>query len=202
MCELNPVWVLCRRESYRYTVWTRRLNQYSISDFFQLILGSGSCLIDQNLLFTDHTSSMTELYNLMKRRFCWSVQNWLWHDRNIKRWTRRSWRPKSYRRKIKSHKLYYYTQFTMACFKMDKRGFLLLSRGENFFFAKYGLQIAASSPFFKLKNIKKIPASKCDGFICTLQINSTYFSVLLCLKCFRVCCRFLRKPAPYNDRTM
>lgn len=121
-------------KAIRYTVWTRRLNQYSISDFFQLILGSGSCLIDQNLLFTDHTSSMTELYNLMKRRFCWSVQNWLWHDRNIKRWTRRSWKPKSYRRKIKSHKLYYYTQFTMACFKMDKRGFLLLSPGGGFFF--------------------------------------------------------------------
>lgn len=68
--------------------------------------------------------------------------------------------------------------------------------GFFFFFAKYGLQIAASSPFFKLKNIKKIPASKCDGFICTLQIYSTYFSVLLCLKCFRVRCRFLRKPAP------
>ena len=37
--------------------------QYSISDFFLLILGSGSSLIDQNLLLTDHTLASTWLLN-------------------------------------------------------------------------------------------------------------------------------------------
>ena len=83
-----------------------------------------------------------------------------------------------------------------------KEAFLLLSRGWFFFFAKYSLHISASSLwnfyFFKLKKIKKIPASmKCDGFISMLEINSTYYSAS------NICgyVVFLRKPAPTTTRT-
>ena len=190
------------------TVWTKPPQPVFNFWFFQLILGSRSSLIDQNLLFTDHTLSSTWLLNYISNyRIDDSVGQYITGSNMIG--TLNVGRDEAEGRRaieVKLHLASFISVLVNLLWPVTawiKEAFLLLSWGWFFFFlAKYSLHISASSLwnfyFFKLKKIKKIPASmKCDGFISMLEINSTYYSAS------NICgyVVFLRKPAPTTTRT-